>query len=79
MNSSHADCPNGGVHIILPSGERVDDCTLDEPCPCDGGRPWYLQQHFDCYCSDIEDPVREVEEETAWPGQREEFSDYLFR
>lgn len=76
---SLANCPDsshGGVHIVLPDGERVDECELD-PCAAPM-RPWYMHEHFDYY-DDRFNPTYEVEAESAWPGQREEFSDFLLR
>jgi hypothetical protein len=42
------------------------------------GRRWYHGQHYDHY-ENIEDQADRLQEDTAWPGQREEFSDILLR
>lgn len=76
--SFYADCPHGAVHIVLRDGETIDDCTLDEPLLYEEPRPWYLHENFDYYDA-YNDPTYEVDAEAAWPSQREEYSDYLFR
>lgn len=75
-----ADCEHGAVHIHLSDGQEEVDCgqapmfvPVDRPA-----HPWYLHEHFDYYTED-EDPNDELTDETSWPSQREDFSDYLFR
>lgn len=76
---------HGAVHIIMPDGEEEVDgggecCDLIDSDEEMGRppRPWYQNQKFDVL-DDYGDPTLELEEETAWPSQREEFSDILFR
>lgn len=68
---------HGGIHIHLRCGEEEE---VDSPLPnvCMEMKPWYHNQHFDEY-EDIEDQSERLQDDTAWPGQREEFSDYLMR
>lgn len=71
---------HGGVHIHLHSGEDIEDNKYDGMVPnvCWEQKPWYHHQHFDEY-EDIELQADRLQENTAWPGQREEFSDQLLR
>jgi hypothetical protein len=78
--AASASDPHGGVHIILPGGgceDLEEDCVIeDEP-----GREqevWYRNPIFEDPEEDRDIPGW-LENETQWPGQREEFSDYLFR
>ncbi|MEI8365584.1 MAG: hypothetical protein WCF65_04115 [Parachlamydiaceae bacterium] len=78
-----ADESHGAVHIVLPDGEEdIEDgcCELVDPEEERGmpERPWYQNQKFEVF-EDNGDPTDYLEEDTAWPGQREEFSDILFR
>lgn len=67
---------HGGIHIHMPvCEEEVSDTT---PAVCLELKPWYQRQHFDDY-EDIEEQSERLEDDTAWPGQREEFSDRLLR
>ncbi|MEI8124823.1 MAG: hypothetical protein WCG42_03625 [Parachlamydiaceae bacterium] len=82
--SLSGDDAHGGVHIFLPDGEEED---ADDDC-CDmvddneergiPPRPWFQNQKFEVY-EDNGDPTDELLDDTAWPGEREEFSDILFR
>ncbi len=71
---------HGGVHIHLNCGEDIEDNKYDGMVPnvCWEQKPWYHNQHFDEY-EDIEDQAERLQDDTAWPGQREEFSDQLLR
>jgi hypothetical protein len=67
---------HGGIHIHLPAcDEEVESTT---PAVCLELKPWYQREHFDDY-EDIQEQSERLEDDTAWPGQREEFSDYLMR
>lgn len=71
---------HGGVHVHLPAceNEQVVDCEDKIPAVCIEQRPWYHNQHYDEY-ENIEDQADRLQDDTAWPGQREDFSDYLLR
>jgi hypothetical protein len=67
---------HGGIHIHTTCGEVVED---DQPSNvCLELKPWYHRQHFEDD-ENIEEQSERLEDDTAWPGQREEFSDYLMR
>lgn len=81
--SVYADCPNGAVRIYLPNGEMYEDCQsyniVQVP---EDEREWYVSQRYDRFYEDYGengDPTEELEEDTSWPGQREDFSDMLMR
>lgn len=68
---------HGGVHIHIQNcDEEVEDDTV--PNVCFEMKPWYHRQHFED-AEDIEEQAERLEDDTAWPGQREEFSDQLMR
>lgn len=68
----YAQGTNGAVHIYLTP---YDECERLE----DERDDWYLlRQYLDNY-GENGDPSDELQEDTSWPGQREEFSDQLFR
>lgn len=71
---------HGGIHIHLKCGEDVEDDTYEGMVPnvCLELKPWYQGQHYDYY-ENIESQADRLQEDTAWPGQREEFSDILLR
>jgi hypothetical protein len=71
---------HGGIHVRIPSCEEEDagECEEQVPEVCMELKPWYQHQHFDEY-EDIEDQADRLQDDTAWPGQREDFSDYLLR
>ena len=70
---------HGGVHIHLRNGENIEDCEAAQPPDyCMELKPWYCNQHYDQY-EEIEDQAERLQEDTAWPGQREEYSDILLR
>lgn len=70
---------HGGVHINIPTCE---DANAEEnelkPEYCMELKPWYHHQHFDEY-EDIRDQADRLQDDTSWPGQRQDFSDYLLR
>lgn len=75
----------GGVHIVMPDTcEVVDDkgeCA-DEAGPGMEQPHWYWESTRENIFEDPEedrDVPGRLENDTQWPGQREEFSDYLFR
>ena len=72
---------HGAVHIVVPDGEEeVDDgCEEAVAEDCENYRPWYHRERFQNYYGDFDNPDAELEAETAWPGQREDFSDFLMR
>jgi len=72
-------CSNdhGGVHIHLKNGEDIEDEPKSLPC-CLELKPWYHHQHYDDY-ENIEDQADRLQDDTSWPGQREDFSDILMR
>lgn len=56
----------------------------DDPDYCDNGngthRPWYF--HYTChhgFDESVEDPAGQLDEQSSWPAEREEFSDQLMR
>ncbi len=53
-----------------------EECDLVAEADVDE-RPWFRRQEMMYYGAD-EDPTEELREDTAWPGEREEFSDRLF-
>ena len=84
-SSASTSDTRGGVHVFMPDtcemvsddGDRTcDDCSgMEQP-------QWY----WECTRVNIfEDPEEDrdvpgrLENDTQWTGQREEFSDYLFR
>lgn len=70
---------HGGVHIHLHNGEQIEDCAAaQQPEYCMELKPWYHNQHYDEY-EEIEAQADRLQDDTAWPGQREEFSDMLLR
>lgn len=71
---------HGGVHIMIPGCEDANEEGGQQPVSpvCMELKPWYHHQHFDDY-EDIEEQAGRLQDDTAWPGQREEFSDYLMR
>ena len=74
---------HGAVHLFLPDGEEIIEESVPEMPGCRDCtrrhlRPWYSNQKFEAY--DYEgDPTSELEYDTAWPSEREEFSDTLFQ
>jgi len=68
---------HGGIHIHLNCGENVED-EVKVPCFCMEQKPWYHHQHFDYY-ENVEAQADRLQDDTAWPGQREDFSDILLR
>lgn len=53
-----------------------DDCDTAEEHHC----PWHFHyHHHNAFDEDLEDVAEELDEDTAWPGHREEYSDKLFR
>lgn len=77
LSSLHADA-HGGVHVRIPTCETVDDDLEPAPNFCMEMKPWYHHQHFDEF-EEIEDQAYQLQDDTSWPGHREDFSDYLFR
>lgn len=73
-----SDGYHGAVHIVLPNGEEQVDCGGAMPGDSPNC-PWYLHESFDYYYGDRDDPSNELEYDTMWPGQREDFSDYFMR
>lgn len=67
---------HGGIHIHLPTGDEEVEET--GPAVCLELKPWYHREHFEDF-EDIQEQSERLEDDTAWPGQREEFSDYLMR
>lgn len=63
---------NNGIHYI-----GYEDCNSTGDCPDVDERPWYYRQEMQIYGED-RDPTEELRNDTAWPGEREEFSDRLF-
>lgn len=78
VTSIHAD-EHGGVHIRIPTCEDANIENNEEiPGVCMELKPWYHHQHFDDY-EDIEDQADRLQDDTTWPGQRQDFSDTLLR
>jgi hypothetical protein len=71
---------HGGVHVRIASCEEDGNEESEEDLPNVAMelKPWYHHQHFDQY-EDINDQAYQLEDDTAWPAQREDFSDYLLR
>lgn len=67
---------HGGIHIHLPEGDEEVEGTA--PAICLELKPWYQREHFEDQ-ENIQEQSERLEDDTAWPGQREEFSDYLMR
>lgn len=71
-----ANCPEDTEKSFhLRSEVDEDDC--DDTA--EGHKPWYFHYHHHAFDEDLEDPSAELDEDAAWPGEREEFSDKLFR
>lgn len=53
--------------------------SSDEPQPHPGTySKWEYYHHLDCYEEyQLADPTYALEDDTSWPGQKEEFSDVL--
>lgn len=68
---------HGGIHIHLPCGEEIED-EVKVPCFCMEQKPWYHCQHFDYY-EDVEAQADRLQDDTEWPGKRDDFSDILLR
>ena len=79
ISHSAAD-EHGGVHIRIPTCEGVIEEEGSDKVPevCWELKPWYSHQHYEEY-EDIETQADQLQDDTAWPGQREDFSDYLMR
>ena len=70
---------HGGVHIKIPTCEGVLEEEGEKTQEvCWELKPWYSHQHFEEY-ENIETKSEHLQDDTAWPGQREDFSDYLMR
>lgn len=70
---------HGGVHIHIPTCEDANEEENEQlPAYCVELKPWYHHQHFDEY-EDIKDQSDRLQDDTSWPGQRQDFSDYLLR
>lgn len=69
---------HGGIHIHLKNGEEINDNSCEVPNVCMELKPWYQHQYYDEY-EDIEAQADRLQDDTAWPSQREDFSDYLLR
>lgn len=54
-------------------------CEDEEDEACAEARPWHYRYTHQAREDEMEDPAYELEEETAWPSEREEFSDILLR
>lgn len=76
-------------HVVIDQGNADDtDSHIDaygylQP---EAPRPWYHDynhNHYNDFRGDLfevdNDPTDRLEDDTAWPSQREDFSDYLFR
>ena len=63
-------------------GAEVPESEMDEDA-CQVSRevhPWYYHQHVQTWAEDIEsDPTYQLDQDTAWPSQRDAFSDYMMR
>ena len=68
---------HGGIHIHLPTGEEIED-EVKVPNFCMEKKPWYHHQHFDYY-EDVEAQADRLQDDTEWPGKRDDYSDYLLR
>lgn len=69
---------HGGIHIHMRNGEQIDDNNCSSPKYCIEMRPWYYHLWYSDY-ENIEDQADRLQDETAWPSQRENYSDYLLR
>lgn len=68
---------HGGIHIHTRYGEEIEGDS-STPNYCIQMRPWYYHQWY-CDCDNIREQADRLQDDTAWPGQREDFSDYLLR
>ena len=76
---THADA-HGGVHVRIPTCENDEEEPELLPNVCIEMKPWYHHQQYDEYDKeDVEDQSYRLQDDTSWPGHREDFSDYLFR
>lgn len=69
---------NGGIHIHTRDGEQIEADSTN-PTFCMGMRPWYYHLWYTDCAEDIEEQADRLQDETSWPSQREDFSDYLMR
>ena len=55
----------------------------DDICRADGDldfKPWYHRhEYYDAHEYTYKDPTGRLDDDSSWPSQREEFSDYLLR
>jgi hypothetical protein len=74
-----ANSSNGAVHVCVNGDcEEVDDGVILEEDPGEERAIYYQNRIFDDPEENRDTPGW-LEYETQWPGQREDFSDYLFR
>lgn len=60
-----------------PDTFYVDDEDSDEVC--EEPEPWHHHYHYSEDDVEFNTPSGELDHETAWPGQRVDYSDSLFR
>lgn len=70
--------PEKSFHLDNNCQNSQNDGEGENCCNGEGKKHWYFHYHHYDYDRDT-DPTEELDEETAWPGQREEYSDTLFR
>jgi hypothetical protein len=74
-----ADSYNGAVHVVMPyTNEELIANDPPEYMYCNDSEVITCQMMFEDPEEDRDIPGQ-LENDTAWPGQREDFSDYLFR
>lgn len=70
---------HGGIHIHTRNGEEIEGDSNSNPNFCIQMRPWYYHLWYTDCAEDIEEQSDRLQEDTAWPSQREDYSDYLLR
>jgi hypothetical protein len=69
---------HGGIHIHTNEGEEIEDDSCKAPSFCMEMRPWYDHLWYSDY-ENIEEQADRLQDETAFPSQRENYSDFLLR
>jgi hypothetical protein len=77
LQAEHAHCPKEQV-VLRHFGGESQVCET-EPSDLDF-KPWYHRhEYYDADEQEHADPTGKLQDDSAWPGEREEYSDYLLR